>query len=219
MVLCESTFSFPTISVCRGEEKTGFSFHSCLLPRCTLPCCFTSPTNITFFHFITAKDFTQRVCVQIYLVTNHVCTRSRREKVTLSFQLIAPGCFTVIYPAYNNQNKDGKLLIALFTPLIGVVVKVISRICVQRIHDNVTHPAYSYVLLVPLYFGSAVSFRVLQADLDRLQSIGVLGINHGAAEVIERSTMVVIDHICHTLWKRQSVYKGSFRTPRRETNG
>ena len=70
--------------------------------------------------------------------------------------------------------------------------------------------------LVPLYFGSAVSFRVLQADLDRLQSIAVLGIIHGAAEVMERSTMVVIDHICHTLWKRRSAPWGSFRTPRRE---
>ena len=168
--------------------------------------------------------FLTSVCLQIYLVTNHVCTRSRREKLSLSFQLITPGCFTVfisiiadylIYPAYNNQNKDGKLLIALFAPLIGVFVKVISRICVQRMH-NVTHPAYSYVLLVPLYFGSAVSFRVLQADLDRLQSIAVLGIIHGAAEVMERSTMVVIDHICHTLWKRRSAPWGSFRTPRRE---
>ena len=81
---------------------------------------------------------------------------------------------------------------------------------------NVTHPAYSYVLLVPLYFGSAVSSLVLQADLDRLQSIAVLGIIHGAAEVMEQSTMVVIDHICHTLWKRQSAPWGSFRTPRRE---
>ena len=164
------------------------------------------------------------VCLQIYLVTNHVCRRSRREKLTLSFQLIVSGCFCLfisvtavylVYPAYNNQTKEGKLIIALFAPLIGVVVKVISRICIQRMH-NLTHPAYSYVLLAPLYFGSAVSFRVLQADLDRLQSIAVLGIIHGAAEVIERSTMVVIDHIFDILWKRRSAPWGSFRTPRRE---
>ena len=81
---------------------------------------------------------------------------------------------------------------------------------------NVTHPAYSYVVLAPLYFGSAVLFRLLQGDLDCLQWIAVLGIIHGAAEVMERSTMVVVDHICHTLWKRQSAPWGSFRTPRRE---
>ena len=59
-------------------------------------------------------------------------------------------------------------------------------------------------------------FRVLQADLDSLQSIAILGIIHGAAEVLERSTMVVIDHICHVIWKRTSAPWGSFRTPRRE---
>ena len=47
-------------------------------------------------------------------------------------------------------------------------------------------------------------------------SIAILGVIHGAAEVIERGTMVVIDHICHTLWKRESAPWGSFRTPRRE---
>ena len=168
--------------------------------------------------------FLTSVCLQVYLVTNHLCLRSRREKLTLSFQLLVPGCFmflisiiivSLIYPAYNNQNEEGKLLIALFSPLIGVVVKAISRIFVQRMH-NVTHPAYSYVVLVSLYFGSAVLFRVLQADLGRLQWMAVLGIIHGAAEVIERSSMVLIDHICHTLWKRQSSPWGSFRTPRRE---
>ena len=51
-----------------------------------------------------------------------------------------------------------------------------------------------------------------------MQSIAVLGIIHDAAEVMERSIMVVIDHICHSasLWKRRSAPWGSFRTPRRE---
>ena len=164
------------------------------------------------------------VCLQVYLVTSHLCIRSRRKKLTFSFQLLVPGCFfffiaivtiSLIYPAYNNQNKEGKLLIALFFPLIGVVLKVVSRVCIQWMH-NLAHPAYSYVLLAPLYFGSAVMFRLLQADLGHLKWIAILGVIHGAAEVIERSSMVLIDHICHTLWKRQSAPWGSFRTPRRE---
>ena len=168
--------------------------------------------------------FVISISLQSYLVTNHFCVRSRRQKLNFFFKLIVTGCIVFIvyialaffiYPEYNNQNKEGKLLIAIFAPLIGVAVKVISRICVQRLH-NVTHPAYSYVLLTPLYFASAVMFRVLQAELDSLKSIAILGIIHGAAEVIERSTMVVIDHVCHTLWKRQTAPWGSFRTPRRE---
>ncbi len=124
---------------------------------------------------------------------------------------------TVIYPLYNEQSKEGemRLVIALFAPLIGVVLIVISRICVQRLW-NITHPGYSYILLAPLYCASAFIFRVLQADLDSLQSIAIPGIIHGATEVIERSTMVVIDHICHVIWKRTSAPWGSFRTPRRE---
>lgn len=69
---------------------------------------------------------------------------------------------------------------------------------------------------MPLYYGSAIIFRALQADLDSLENIAIVGIIHGAAEVIERSTMVFIDHIFYLLWKRKSAPWGSFRTPRRE---
>jgi len=168
--------------------------------------------------------FLLSVCWQVYLLTNHLCIRLRRRRVTLFFQMIIPGCFcfifaiistSFIYPVYNKENKEGKLLIAVFAPLIAVVLKVISRISVQRLW-NIAHPGYSYVLLAPLYCGSAVLLRILQADLGSLQPIAILGIIHGAAEVIERSTMVVIDHICHVIWKRTSAPWGSFRTPRRE---
>ena len=60
-------------------------------------------------------------------------------------------------------------------------------------------------------------FRVLQADLGSLQSIATLGIIHGIAKVIERSTMVLIDHLLNRLWKlRTPAPWGSFRTPRCE---
>ena len=125
------------------------------------------------------------------------------------FQMILPTCFSdilafvsafSIYPAYIKQNNEGKLLIAISAPLGGVVLKVISRISVQRLWKFI-HPGYSCVLLVPVYFGSAVMFQVLQADLDNLQSMATLGIIHGVAEVLEISMMVVINHFCHVLWK------------------
>ena len=59
-------------------------------------------------------------------------------------------------------------------------------------------------------------FRVLQAELNNLQSMAVLGVIHRATEVIERSTMVLMNHICHVICKRTSAPWGSFRTPRRE---
>ena len=116
---------------------------------------------------------------------------------------------------YNKQNEHGKLLIALFSPVFGVIFKVILRLCTQRL-KKIAHPGYSYILLVPLYFGSAIMFRVMQAELDNLKLIAVLGIIYGAVEVLERSTMVFIDHICHVILKRQLAPWGTFRTPRRE---
>ena len=88
---------------------------------------------------------------------------------------------------YNKQNEHGKLLIALFSPVFGVIFKVILRLCTQRL-KKIAHPGYSYILLVPLYFGSAIMFRVMQAELENLKLIAVLGIIHGAVEVLERST-------------------------------
>ena len=162
-------------------------------------------------------------CLQTYVLTNYFCKRSR-QKVTLFFQMVAPSCLGVltfsliaslIYPVYNKEDADGKLLIAIFAPLAGVFVKVTSRICVQKLY-NITHPGYSYVFLSPLYCGAAIVFRILQADLGSLLDIAILGIVHGAAEVIERSTMVFIDHIVHVMCKRRPAPWGSFRAPRRE---
>ena len=164
------------------------------------------------------------VCVQCYFATKHVFIRSRTKLVFLMCKMAMPTCFAIIagfsirffiYTSYIKQDTEGRLLIALFSPLMGVAVKAISRICVQRLW-NISHPGYSYALLTPLYFSLAVMFRVLQADLDSLESIAVLGIIHGFAEVIERSTVVVIDHICHQICRRASSPWGSFRTPRRE---
>ena len=152
--------------------------------------------------------------------------RPRKELVALFLKMTVPifsiiilaiVVASIIYPLYNKQKEGGKLrlIIAIFAPVVGVVLKVISRICVQRLW-NITHPGYSYVLLAPLYCATAVMFRMLQADLDSLKSIAILGIVHGAVEVLERSTMVVIDHVLHLIWQRQSAPWGSFRTPRRE---
>ena len=162
------------------------------------------------------------ICCQVYLLTNHF--RNLSSRATLFIQLITPYCFNLfsgifiksfIYPMYNKQTEHGKLLIALFSPLFVVVFKVILRLCAQRL-KKIVHPGYSYTLLAPMYFGSAIMFRAMQAELDNLSFIAVLGIIHGAVEVLERSTMVFIDHICHVILKRRSAPLGSLRTPRRE---
>ncbi|XP_078364381.1 uncharacterized protein LOC144648798 [Oculina patagonica] len=190
-------------------------------PYFKLPALYSALSNVPAYIFVFIN-----VCLQFYFAAKHLFLRPRTKLAFLICKMAMPSCFAVIaafairrfiYTAYNynKQDKEGKLLIALFSPLMGVAVKAISRICVQRLW-NITHPGYSYVLLAPLYLILAVMFRVLQADLDSLESIALLGIIHGFAEVIERSTVVVIDHICHQICRRASTPWGSFRTPRRE---
>ena len=139
-------------------------------------------------------------CCQVYPLTNHF--RNLSSRTSLFIKLTTPGCFTffigifiasLIYPMYNKQNEHGKLLIALFSPLCAVIFKVILRLCTQRL-KKIVHPGYSYIVLVPLYFGSAIMFRVMQAELDNLKLIAVLGIIHGAVEVLERSTLGNFSH-------------------------
>ena len=168
--------------------------------------------------------FIANVFGQNYLLANHLCLHSKRQKRAVFMLFSAIYCLPFIagvivplfiYPAYNKQNEKGKLIIALFSPLLGVAFKTISRICVQRLW-RITHPAYSYVMMVPLYSASAIIFRIFQVDLRDLKAIAYLGIIHGAAEVIERSTVVVIDHICQQFLKGASVPWGGYRTPRTE---
>lgn len=114
--------------------------------------------------------------LQIFFLINHLSPLilSKRQKRIFFTQLVAISFFPFlmgdiialfIYRSYIKQNEKGKLIIALFSPLLGVLCKTISRICVQR-QWRITHPAYSYVLMAPLYLGSAVLFRVLQLNLD-----------------------------------------------------
>ena len=111
------------------------------------------------------------VCLQIYFLTNHFCIgQTKGSHVSFFLQMTAFPISLVILAApmadiYNKQNKDGKLLIALFSPLTGVLLKVIPRVSVQWLCSKSVHPGYSYICLVPLYCCTAVMFRVLQADL------------------------------------------------------
>ena len=130
--------------------------------------------------------------------------------------LVAVIAAFLIYPAYNKQDTFGKVLIAIFTPLITVVLKIASRFCIQRFWCRISHPGTSYLLMTPLYCWSAVMLRLLQVDLQRLEKVVLIGVIHGIAEVIDRSIMVLIDHICHQLLDNRKVPWGGFRTPRRE---
>ena len=87
-----------------------------------------------------------------YLSTNAFRTLTKMRYLVL--KIISPSCFSFImgifvpsyiYLVYGKQDAKGKLLMAIFSPLIGVVLEVISPLCVQRLWC-ITHPGYSFVL-------------------------------------------------------------------------
>ena len=120
------------------------------------------------------RCFLLNQCLQTYVLKNYFW-KSSRQKVTLFFQMVVPSCLGVltfflvaslIYPVYNKEDADGKLLIAIFASQAGVFVKVASRICVQKLY-NITHPGYSYVFLSPCIVAQRSFFefckRILEA--------------------------------------------------------
>ena len=164
-------------------------------------------------------------CANIYVIKRHFCFGPLIQHLKFIVLFVVPCVLTLgiadlttysIYPAYNKQNASGKFLIAMFTPLIVVVIKATGRICIQRLWCRVSHPGTSFVLLAPLYCGSAIMLRLLQVDLRSLESVALIGVIHGIAEVFDRSIVAFIDHIIHQVLEKRQIPWGGFRTPRRE---
>ena len=165
------------------------------------------------------------ICVLFYVLTRHLNPGPIKRQIKTLLLLIVACVATqlsavlvayLIYPAYNKQEKSGKLIIAIFSPLIVVLLKGASRVCVQRSWNRISYPSTSFVLLGTLYCGSATMVRLLQVDLQSLGSVAFIGVIHGIAEVIERSTMVIIDHYSNQILEKRKIPLGGFRTPRRE---
>ena len=164
-------------------------------------------------------------CAFIYVMKMHFCFGPLIQQLKFMVLFVVPyaltqcaGILTVscIYPAYNKQNASGKVMIAIFTPLIAVVLKAAGRICIQRLWCRISHPGTSFVLLAPMYYGSAMMLRLLQVDLHSLDAVALIGVIHGIAEVFDRSIMAFIDHIIHQVVEKRKIPWGGFRTPRRE---
>lgn len=130
--------------------------------------------------------FALGVCVQNWIMAKHFSPGNGAKKLK-TFALLVISCAVpitmglvvanFIYPAYDKQEQTGKILIASFTPIIFVILKVISRFSVQRLW-RISHPGRAFVYLVPAYYGSAVMTRLLQVDLDSVKSIALIGVIH-----------------------------------------
>ena len=166
------------------------------------------------------------------IANNSETERSKKIKKTIKVSVILAAQFAFgmplsivfvycIIPLYNRQNETLRAIIAGALPLIMAVPKVIVRLTAQRI--DFIHPGDSYVLLSALFTGSAIVFRVMQAELTSLRLFIFLSFVHAAVDLLERLTIVVRDYLWFFIYgklKRRdrnaetvvSVHK--FRTPR-----
>ena len=194
--------------------------------RLSMQACGISHGKLTTLQRVPAQAiFCLSSCVIIYVMKMHFCFGPLVQQVKFIVLLAVPNALTqcvavltvsCIYPAYNKKTASGKILFAIFIPLIAVVVKVAGRICIQRLWCRISHPGTSFVLLAPMYCGSAIMLRLLQVDLHSLESVALIGVIHGIAEVFDRSIMAFIDHIVHQVLEKRQIAWGGFRTPRRE---
>ena len=166
------------------------------------------PTNVLIFFSLG---------VQCWVLARRFFRAVGSRKLTTFLWIIGSRAFPLIvgilfsgfiYPAYDKQDKTGKISIALFTPLITVFLKRSSRLFLQRLWRS--RPGKTVVFLAPLYYGSAVALRLLQVDLNSLKAVALIGVIHGVAEVIERSVIVLIDYIYHQIYERWRLSWESF---------
>ena len=124
-----------------------------------------------------------------------------------------------LIPLYGEVNETYRAVIAGALPLATAIPKVIVRLAAQRV--DFLHPGDAHVLLNVLYTGSAIVFRVLQADLTSLTLFTLLNIAHGAVDLLERLTIVARDYMWYCIYnklKRDGIEAittaDKFRTPR-----
>ena len=194
--------------------------------RLGMQACGISHSKLTVLRRVPAEAiFCLSSCALNCVIKRYFCFGPLIQQVKFMVLFVVPYALTQctailtaygIYPAYNRQNPSGKVLIAMFTPLIVVFLKATGRICIQRLWCRISHPGTSFVLLAPMYCGSAIMLRLLQVDLYSLESVALIGVIHGIAEVFDRSIMAFIDHIIHQVLEKRQISWGGFRTPRRE---
>ena len=122
-----------------------------------------SQSRLTFTQKIPAMaTYHINICVLFYVLTRHLNPGPIKRQIKTLLLLIVACVATqlsavlvayLIYPAYNKQEKTGKLIIAIFSPLIVVLLKGASRVCVQRSWNRISYPSTSFVLLGTLYCG------------------------------------------------------------------
>lgn len=144
--------------------------------------------------------------------------------LALQFIFGIPISFLLVYKIfswYDEKTEIEKVFIAGVSPLFVCIPKVIARTAVPKL--SLVHPGVLHLLVSSLYTGSALVFRVMQAELTSFSLFVVLGVGHALVDLVERVTVTMRDHIWEYVYKllsrcsrsqTRNFRAGQARTPR-----
>lgn len=98
-----------------------------------------------------------------------------------------------IFLWYDEKSEIEKVFIAGVSPLVVTIPKVMTRTAVPKF--NFVHPGVLHLLVSTLYTGSALVFRVMQAELMSFRLFVALGVGHAVVDLVERVTVTMRDYL------------------------
>lgn len=154
--------------------------------------------------------FTSMTIVNSFILARHFRPRpipwKKVIKLAFSFSAqfilgMSANIFLVykLFPWYNKQDENTKVVVAAMCPLLTALPKVVSRLAAQKIKD--IHPGTAHVFVGVLYGSTAIVFRIMQAELTSFALFVALGIGHAIVDLLERLTITMRDHIWEYLYK------------------
>lgn len=146
-----------------------------------------------------------------YLISRSKFPNSKKMALKLSVRLILQFAFAfpvlyfvlyVICPWYIKMPKAviGRFLVVGTTGVILLLSKTVTRIIVSRL-KGVVHPENSYILVSFLYGSSAITLRILQAELEETSLFCLMGVAHGIVHLLERASAPIVDYLLLRLYK------------------
>ena len=182
------------------------------------------PLNVLFISMVIANSL---IIAKRVIPTALYCRKTLCKVaglLALQFIFGIPISFLLVYKIfswYNEKTEIEKVFIAGVSPLLVTIPKVIARTAIPKF--NFVHPGVLHLLVSSLYTGSALVFRVMQAELMSFWLFVALGVGHAVVDLVERVTVTMRDHIWEYMYKllsrcgtsqTRNFRAGQARTPR-----
>jgi len=130
--------------------------------------------------------------VNSYTLAKHF-SKKRGRKFILTLQLAVQfmlGSAVIYFNGYFfdtwfiRLERFEQRIVAASVPIIGVIIKLFSRLTIQNIQIN--HPGTSYMLLACAYIGTSLYYRTIQAEIQKTTFFILLCVIHSTIGLCEK---------------------------------